>query len=170
MCPECPHCVESAEPCTDIFGSNATPLGGSAGRGDAMVGAVEAQKAEGVLHLHLFLFIQMPMQHLTLKEIADLFHKHLLTPDAWKSYVENVRIATYPDFELFQKEKPFIESAWPAFATDMSLCRPPRKLIADFSTNHPTAASNLQHVLPMRLKQNSGKVTTNADCNTYCRG
>ena len=37
----------------DIFGSNATPMGGSAGRGDALIGAVEAQKAEGVLHLHM---------------------------------------------------------------------------------------------------------------------
>ena len=45
MCPDCPHCVESACPCMDAFGSNATPMGGSAGRCDAMVGAVEAQKA-----------------------------------------------------------------------------------------------------------------------------
>ena len=139
MCPNCPHCVESDEPCSDIFGSNATPLGGSAGRADAMIGAVEAQKAEGVLHLHLFLFAQMAMQHKTLKEVADLFQKQLLTPDAWKSYVENVRVATYPDFELFQKEKPFIESAWPAFATDMSLCRPPRNLIRDFFESSSTS-------------------------------
>ena len=40
MCPHCPHCVESDEPCSDIFGSNATPLGGSTGRADAMIGAV----------------------------------------------------------------------------------------------------------------------------------
>ena len=45
MCPDCPHCVESQCPCMDAFGSNATPMGGSAGRCDAMVGAVEAQKA-----------------------------------------------------------------------------------------------------------------------------
>ena len=56
MCPECPHCVESEKPCMDIYGSNATPIGGSAGRCDHMIGAVEAQKAEGVLHLHVFLF------------------------------------------------------------------------------------------------------------------
>ena len=62
MCPDCPHCCESDTPCMDIYGSNATPLGGSAGRSDAMVGAVEARKAEGVLHLHLFLFLQMAMQ------------------------------------------------------------------------------------------------------------
>ena len=45
MCPECPHCALSARPCMDAFGSNATPMGGSAGRADAVVGAVEAQKA-----------------------------------------------------------------------------------------------------------------------------
>ena len=89
MCPACPHCIDSEEPCCDIFGSNATPLGGSAGRGDAMVGAVEAQKAEGVLHLHLFLFPQMAMQNSTLKEIADMFRKNLLEPDVWKYYVES---------------------------------------------------------------------------------
>ena len=55
MCPDCPDCAESKCPCMDIFGSNATPMGGSAGRADALVGAVEAQKAEGVLHLHMFL-------------------------------------------------------------------------------------------------------------------
>ena len=38
----------------DSFGSNATPMGGSMGRADAMIGATEAQKAEGVLHLHFF--------------------------------------------------------------------------------------------------------------------
>ena len=57
MCPLCPHCDKSLCPCMDKFGSNATPLGGSAGRGDAMIGAVESQKVEGVLHLHLFLFL-----------------------------------------------------------------------------------------------------------------
>ena len=42
-------------PCMDMFGSNATPMGGSMGRGDAMIGATEAKKAEGVLHLHFFI-------------------------------------------------------------------------------------------------------------------
>ena len=44
MCPDCPHCALSANPCMDMFGSNATPMGGGAGRADAMVGAVEGQK------------------------------------------------------------------------------------------------------------------------------
>ncbi len=58
MCPDCPHCVQTSSPCMDIFGSNANPIGGSAGRFDALVGAVEAQKAEGVLHLHFFLSVR----------------------------------------------------------------------------------------------------------------
>ena len=53
MCPRCPHCsqtgVKSKQtfPCMDQFGSNATPMGGGMGRGDGMIGAVEAQKSEG---------------------------------------------------------------------------------------------------------------------------
>ncbi len=70
MCPDCPHCVETERPCMDVFGSNATPMGGSAGRCDAVVGAVEAQKAEGVLHIHMFLFFQMLHQQMTLLEIG----------------------------------------------------------------------------------------------------
>ena len=56
VCPICPRCSEEPKPCCDSFGSNGTPLGGSAGRADAAVGVVEAQKAEGVLHLHLYMF------------------------------------------------------------------------------------------------------------------
>ena len=44
MCPECPHCVLSGQPCMDRYGSNATPMGGGAGRADALIGAVEGQK------------------------------------------------------------------------------------------------------------------------------
>ena len=36
----------------DYFGSNATPMGGAGGRVDAMIAALEAQKAESVLHAH----------------------------------------------------------------------------------------------------------------------
>ena len=60
MCADCPHCVQCEDPCMDVYGSNATPMGGSAGRADALVGAVEAQKAECVLHLHLFIVFISP--------------------------------------------------------------------------------------------------------------
>ena len=70
MCPRCPHCALTETPCMDAFGSNATPMGGELGRGDAAIGAVEAQKAEGVLHLHVFVYPQMVNQYETLQEIA----------------------------------------------------------------------------------------------------
>ena len=70
MCPDCPHCGQGADPCMDSFGSNATPTGGCAGRCDAMVGAVESQKVDGVLHIHLSLYLQMIMQFSTLHELA----------------------------------------------------------------------------------------------------
>ena len=46
--------------------------------------------------------------------------------------MENVRKASYPDVIKFQQEKHSIESAWPAFAADMSLSRPSRNLVKDF--------------------------------------
>ena len=39
--PQCPYCAEEPEPCVDTYGSNATCIGGSCGRGDAAIGAVE---------------------------------------------------------------------------------------------------------------------------------
>jgi len=47
MCPDCPHCNTSDKPCMDMFGSNANAMGGSLGRADGFIGAVEAQKAQG---------------------------------------------------------------------------------------------------------------------------
>ena len=70
MCPNCPHCATAETPCMDFFGSNATPMGGAAGRADAMLAAVEAQKAEGVLHIHLFIWFQMVAQFSTLLELG----------------------------------------------------------------------------------------------------
>ena len=64
MCPHCPHCAKGDDPCMDAFGSNATSMGGCAGRCDAMIGAVESQKADGVLHIHCFLFLQMIPQQI----------------------------------------------------------------------------------------------------------
>ena len=72
MCPDCPHCAESEDPCMDSFGSSATAMGGSAGRADAAIGAVEAQKAEdGTLHVHMFVYVQMFSQFATLKELSE---------------------------------------------------------------------------------------------------
>ena len=77
MCPDCPHCAESQHPCTDALGSNAEIMGGFAGRGDAIFGAVECQKLTGSLHLHLWFFGQRLHQFHSLLEIADLLKKLL---------------------------------------------------------------------------------------------
>ena len=55
----------------NMHGINATPMGGSLGGVDAAAGAVEVQKAEGVLHLHMFLFLHMAHQYLTLAQLAE---------------------------------------------------------------------------------------------------
>ena len=128
MCPICPDCERTHSPCMDRYGSSATALGGSAGRADAMIGAVEAQKAEGVLHLHLFLFVQMAMQFLTLKEIANMFEKGVLSLETWKQYINHVRPAAYPEYETFVTEREDVEKAWPAYAHTKELCRPPGNL------------------------------------------
>ena len=87
----------------DSFGSNATPMGGCAGRCDAMVGAVESQNADGVLHIHLFLFLRVAMQHSTLHDLARLLREKLISADAMKQYVSYVRCAAYPDVDAHQK-------------------------------------------------------------------
>ena len=99
MCPNCPHCVEGNSPCMDRFGSNATALGGAAGGADGMIGAVEAQQAEGVLHLHFFLYLQQAGQFRTLQEVASMIEKAALSVEAMKSFQSYVRCATLPDAE-----------------------------------------------------------------------
>jgi hypothetical protein len=149
MCPLCPHCDKSLCPCMDKFGSNATPLGGSAGRGDAMIGAVESQKVEGVLHLHLFLFLQMAMQFKTLAEIAELFQKALLNTKDWKQYINHVRPAAYSDLESFTSQRDVIEKAWPAYLYTAELCRPPKTIYTD----------GRAHFLSQAYSENSQDVT-----------
>ena len=109
----------------DSFGSNATPMGGSAGRADAMVGAVEAQKAEGVLHFHFFIYLNMPHQFLTLNDIATMLKKNLLSAESMKRFVSFQRCAWYPNIEQFHAEREKLERAWPAFSSDAQLSRPP---------------------------------------------
>ena len=125
MCPDCPNCALSSKPCMDVFGSNATPMGGSAGRTDVAIGAVEAQKAEGVLHVHAFLFFQMANQFCTLQEIGDMLRKSLITVDMLKEFTNNVRRASYPDVAQFQRERSDIEAAWPAYKEEIALSKPP---------------------------------------------
>ena len=91
MCPECPHCAKGSDPCMDSFGSSATPMGGAAGRADAMVAAVEAQKAEGVLHVHLFLYLQTITQFSTLHDLAGAIREKMISADCMKHFVSYAR-------------------------------------------------------------------------------
>ena len=110
----------------DSFGSNATPMGGSAGRADGMVGAVEAQSKEGVLHLHLFVYLQMAMQYCTVHELGEMLRREMLSVAAMKLYVSYVRCAYYPDPGLHQQQRGFLEKAWPSYSKDQSLARLPK--------------------------------------------
>ena len=143
MCPDCPHCCKSEKPCMDSFGSNGTPMGGSVGRADAMIGAIEAQKAEGVLHIHMFLFLQIVHQHRNLHDIAEMIKEKLISVEQFKALITHVRCASYPEVEKFNKERADIEQAWPAYANDKSLCQVPHFIsAAPVDIPHLTAESN----------------------------
>ena len=71
----------------DRYGGNATCMGGSCGRADAAIGAIEAQKAEGVLHLHLYVFVQMLHQYLNLAEIGALLRQQPVSVEAMECFV-----------------------------------------------------------------------------------
>ena len=109
----------------DSFGSNATPMGGSAGRTDALVGAVEAQKAEGVLHLQMFVFPQLIHQHKTLHEIGESLREAPVTFDAMKRLLSLTRQASYPDLGKLSSERSVIVASWPAYAKGFGVSRPP---------------------------------------------
>ena len=91
-----------------------------------MVAAVESQSAGGVLHVHLFMYIQMAMQFMSLYQLAQHLREKMLTADALKQYVSHVRRASYPDAEAHQESRSQLEKAWPAFADDQQLSRLPK--------------------------------------------
>ena len=105
FCPDCPHCIERGNPCTDIYGSNATPMCGTLGRVDAVIGAIENQKVEWVPHMHCFLYAQMQHQQMTLHEIAERLRLGLTQMSDMKDYINTARRVAYPDIERFQKER-----------------------------------------------------------------
>ena len=109
----------------DSYGSNATPMGGSAGRADAMVGAVESQSKEGVLHIHLFIFRQMATQFNTIHELGEMLRRKMLSVEALKLFIDYVRCASYPDVALHQRHRGDVENSWPAYSADQTLSRLP---------------------------------------------
>ena len=63
LCQYCPECNSSAEPCQDMFGSNATSEGCILGRIDAVYTSIEAQQSTGRLHTHFQVFVLCLHQH-----------------------------------------------------------------------------------------------------------
>ena len=90
-----------------------------------MIAAVEAQKAEGVLHIHAFVYFHMVAQFCTLLELGKRLQKGMISATAMKEYISYTRCASYPDVSRFLAERNDIEKQWPAYADDLTLSRLP---------------------------------------------
>ena len=112
----------------DYYGSNATPMGGSIGRCDASIAAVEPQKAEGVSHTHGFYYFQNAGQFCTLLELGQMLQRGMLSSKAMKEYISYSICAEYPDVEKFEEEQSNIEKDWPAYESGVTLSRLPHLL------------------------------------------
>lgn len=123
MCPDCRMCAQTDCPCMDEFGSIAAPMGGAVGRCDATVGAVEAQKAEGVLHIHTFMYLQNACRLHYLNQLGTMVRGVMISANAFKEFISYVRSAKYPGAERFESVRNAIAKAWPAYHTDTSLPR-----------------------------------------------
>jgi len=128
VCAFCPDCNNGAAstPCQDIFGSNATPEGGSLGRLDAGYTSIEAQKSKGSLHAHSQLFVQCLHQHTPLIEVlsqikgskGDVVSKYL-------QYKAHVCKQSYEDVQSARASQTEIEKDWPEYKTTTVLLTRP---------------------------------------------
>ena len=139
MCPLCPHCTDTEHPCQDSLGSVAELLGGCAGRADALIGAVEAQKTNGSLHFHFFLFVQRLHQFSTLQEIAELLKASIVKAVDLKRFLANMCVTEYTDLEKFVSEQSSIEANFPTYSDDTTLGRIPAFVFADANPNSVNA-------------------------------
>ena len=112
MCADCPHCAETDCPCQAAFGSSAEIMGGLAGRGDAIVGAVDCQKTTASLHLHFWFVGQRLHKFHTLEEIANLLEQEFVKADDLKDFLENISCESYPNMEQHKTEMNFLEQQW----------------------------------------------------------
>ena len=115
MCPDCPHCVYSDNPCQDSFGSVAELMGGMSGRIDALFGATECQKSNGSLHFHFFAFGQRLHQFANLMEIAEKLERGFVRAEELKNYLNEVCCTEYPDVKKFEAEQALLESHFPTY-------------------------------------------------------
>ena len=75
VCQTSLDCNSSAEPCQDMFGSNAKAEGGILGRVDAVYTSIEAQQSTGSLHAHSQVFVLCFHQHTSLSDILQELRK-----------------------------------------------------------------------------------------------
>lgn len=136
----------------DSFGSNATPMGGAAGRCDAMVAAVESQSADGVLHAHLFMFVQMAMQFCNLHELAEFLREKMRSAEVLKQYVSHVRCAAYLDVDAHRQSRAQLKN----------LGSPMRTI----SVSHDCRSSS---GICRRHQERSGCDSITRGCSTRCR-
>ena len=118
MCPFCPHCADSCNPCQDAFGSVAELMGGVVGCVEAMFGAVECQKTTGALHYHFFVFVQRLHQHASMKEIAEKLQGGLVAAQELKDFVAAISCESYTDLQRFQNERRMLEQNFPAYSEE----------------------------------------------------
>ena len=153
MCPHCPNCATTWQPCTDTAGSNATVVGGVFGRVDAAYISIEAQKSTGSLHAHCQVFVQCLHQHTPLTEIFQLVESRLDSlRSAYLQYNTHVVHMTYAG----QTEEQTVdgidaaEHTWPEHAMDSTMTACPEYLRAraptrDVSEAEQWARAYLEH-------------------------
>ena len=79
--------------------------------------------------MHAFIFLQAAHQFNTLDGIGEMLRKALITVEMMKTFISNVRRASYPDASLFRQEQSKIESEWPEYKKEYALCKPPQHMI-----------------------------------------
>ena len=131
VCIHCPRCSADSyagKPCADMFGSNASPDGGSLGRAEAGYTSIEAQKSTGNLHGHSQVCVQCVHQHAPLTEMLrssmnkDLVNRYLL----YKHHVCRQVYASSGHVETWRQERRgVVEARWPEYErSGLMLCRP----------------------------------------------
>ena len=89
MCPRCPHCARSGNPCHDVLCSSAELMGARRAT-DALFGAVGSQGSTGRLHYHLGVLIHRLHQYASMKEIADLLEAMMVHANELKYLLSNI--------------------------------------------------------------------------------
>ena len=108
MCMRCPSCGTS---CSNKFGNNALPMGGSAGYCDHLGGMTEFQ-GDGTPHFHGTMLLVTVYQRSTLQGIADVIEKDFLTVDAINAYQAHICREDHYAHEEHERQEDVLEEAW----------------------------------------------------------